>query len=104
MSLGTEVWLSLGLLHYVYILGALAPDRISPRAKFTSRPSLALSYIGSVTALQSNQTLRRGTGNGIMELSQRAPSIFGWAAVTMGIGPHSSFNTVLLTHLNVCSR
>ena len=28
--------------------------------------------------------------NGITELSQRAPSIFGWAAITLGIGPHSS--------------
>jgi len=25
-----------------------------------------------------------------MELSQRAPHIFGWAAITLGIGPHSS--------------
>jgi len=24
------------------------------------------------------------------ELSQRAPPIFGWAAITLGIGPHSS--------------
>jgi len=30
--------------------GALAPDRILPGAKFTLRPSLAFSYIGSVTA------------------------------------------------------
>jgi len=32
--------------------GAVAPDGISPRAKFTLRPSLALCYIGSVTAWQ----------------------------------------------------
>jgi len=37
-----------------------------------------------------SQTLRRGTRNGITELSQRAPPIFGWAAITLGIGPHSS--------------
>jgi len=30
------------------------------------------------------------TRNGIMELSQWAPPIFGWAAITLGIGPHSS--------------
>ena len=45
--------------------GALAPDGILPRAKFTLRPSLAFSYIGSVTARHSSswlsQTLRRGT-------------------------------------------
>jgi len=34
------------------------------------------------------------TRNGITELSQRAPPIFGWAAITMGIGQHSSFNFI----------
>jgi len=37
-----------------------------------------------------SQTLRRGTKNGITELSQTVPHIFGWAAITFGIGPHSS--------------
>jgi len=73
---------------------ALAPDGISPRAKFTLRPSLAFSYIGSVTARHScsgvSQSLRRGTRNGSTELSQRTPPMFGWAAMTLGIGPHSS--------------
>jgi len=56
------------------------------------RPSLAFSYIGSVSARHSSsgasQTLRRDTRNGITGLSQRAPVIFGWAAITLGIGPH----------------
>jgi len=61
-----------------------------------------------------NQTLQRGTRNGILlcicvcfclllhynankglyiitELSLRAPPIFGWTAITLGIGPHSSY-------------
>jgi len=75
-------------------LGAFAPDRILPHAKFTLCPSLAFSYIGSVIAQHSStrvsQTLRHGTRNGIVELSQRAPPIFGWAAITLGIVPHSS--------------
>jgi len=37
------------------------------------------------------QTLRRRTRNGITELSQRAPPIFGRAVITLGIGPHSSY-------------
>ena len=37
-----------------------------------------------------SQTLRRGTRNGITELSQRSPPTFAWAAITLGIGPHSS--------------
>jgi len=35
-------------------LGLLPPDGILPRAKFTSRPSLAFLYIGSVTARHSS--------------------------------------------------
>jgi len=38
-----------------------------------------------------SQTLQHGTRNGITELSQRAPPVFCWAAITLGIGPHSSF-------------
>jgi len=34
-----------------------------------------------------------------MELSQRAPAIFGWAAITFGIGPHSSLYVCMLATL-----
>jgi len=37
-----------------------------------------------------SQTLWRGTRNGVKELSHRAPPIFSRAAITLGIGPHSS--------------
>jgi len=37
-----------------------------------------------------NQTLRRASRNEIMELPQTAPPISGRAAITLGIGPHSS--------------
>jgi len=40
-----------------------------------------------------SQTLRRGTSNGITELS---PPISGWAAIMFGIGPHSS---LLILHV-----
>jgi len=39
------------------------------------------------------------TRNGITELSQSAPPIFGWAAITLGIGPDSS---ILLLPLSLC--
>ena len=42
-----DVWPSPGLLYY-------APNGILPGAEFTLRPSLALSYIGSVTARHSS--------------------------------------------------
>jgi len=50
---------------------------------------LAASLHGTPAAGLS-QTLRRGTMNRITELSQTAPPTFGWAAITLGIGPHSS--------------
>jgi len=41
--------------HYINTLPFLSfPKRILPGAKFTLRPSLVLSYIGSVTALHSS--------------------------------------------------
>jgi len=50
-----DLWQSPGLLHYICILGALAPsDGILSRAKFTLRLCLAFSYIGSVTARHSS--------------------------------------------------
>jgi len=49
-----DVWPAHGLVHYIYIFGGLLPrNGILSRAKFTLRPSLALSYIVSVTARQS---------------------------------------------------
>jgi len=86
------------LHHYIHFRELLIPDGISPRAKFTLRPSLAFFYITSITARhyssRVSQTLRRGTRNGFTEFSLRAPLIFGWAAITLGIGPHSSSRRV----------
>jgi len=50
-----DVWSSPVLLHYTYIFGGSCPLREFCRgAKFTLRPSLEFSYIGSVTARHSN--------------------------------------------------
>ena len=49
-----DVWPSPGLVHYIYTLGVLPPNGILPAAKFTLRPSLVLSYIGSDTAWHSS--------------------------------------------------
>ena len=76
--------------------GLLHPGGILPGAKVTFRLSLAFSYIGSDTARHSSSGRQpnfaaHSTRNGIAELLQRAPPIFGWASITLGIGPHSSF-------------
>jgi len=72
-------------------------DGILPGAKLSLHPSLAFSYIGSVTARHSSSGRQANCGVvqemqlGNLELLQRAPPIFGWATTTFGIGPHSSW-------------
>jgi len=89
-----DVWPSPALVYYVHFWGLLPPNGILPAAKFTLLRSRAFSYIGNVTARHSStgisQSLRRGTRNGITELSQRVPPIFGRAVITLGIGKHST--------------
>ena len=49
------VWPVHGLVHYIYIFESSCPcNGILLGAKFTLRPSLAFSYIGSVTARHSS--------------------------------------------------
>jgi len=85
-------------------LGLLPPDGILPRAKnslclqLSSSPILAALLHGT-PAPGVSQTLLRNTRNGITELSQTAPPIFGRAAVTLGIGQHSSIQP--LSHFPV---
>jgi len=75
---------------YIYFWGLLPRHGVFLGAKFTLRPSLALSYIGSVTARHSSSGRQRATRNATEELSQRVPPIFSGAATTFDIGPHSS--------------
>jgi len=86
-----DVWPSPGLIHYVYIFGC--PWRNFSRCiiQFASKSILAALLHGT-WAVGVSQNLRRATRNGITELSQRAPPIFGWSAIMLGIGPHSSYN------------
>ena len=84
-----------GLVHYVYISGGFCPMtefcrvQTSLCVQVLVCPVLAALLHGT-RPLGVSQTLRRGTRNGITELSQKAPTILGRAAVTLGIGPHSS--------------
>jgi len=65
----------------VYIFSAaLAYNGILPGAKFTLRPSLALSYIGIVTARHSNS----GRQTNFAALS-RGRHLFNRAAISLGI-------------------
>jgi len=81
----------------IHFLGLLLPDGILPGANFTLRPSLAFSYIGSITARHSTSGRQPNFAAMVQEVElrnfrmQTAPAVFGWAAITLGIGPHSSY-------------
>ena len=97
----------LALITVYRFWGLLSRKGILPGAKFTLRPSLALTYIGSVTARHSSsgrETKLCGVVHG-MELRNLRSSEFSTegaiyiprAAITLGIGPHSSF-IISVTH------
>jgi len=81
-----DVWPSPGLLHYIYTFEGFCPlTQFCHVQKFTLRPSLA--FMHGTPPMGVSRTLRHGTRNGKTELSQRAPPIFGRAAIMLGIGP-----------------
>jgi len=80
---------SLGLLEYTYTFGGSCPLTEFCRCKVHFASIHAFCYIGSVTA--RHWTLAKVCG-----VQQRAPAIFGRAAITLDIGPHSSLNFICL--------
>jgi len=87
---------------FIRLWGLLPPNGILPGAKFTLRPSRAFSYIGtwqhycprhSSSARQPNFASwykERNYGNVAPRHFQQR------AAITLGVGPHSSFIVYLL--------
>jgi len=53
------------------------------------RSAALAALVHGTPAAGISQTLRHGTTNGNTELSQMAPRMFGRAAITLSIGPHS---------------
>jgi len=99
-----DVWASPGLVHYIYIFGDSSPpppDGILPGAKFTFGPSLALSYIGSITAPHSSSGRQQnfaawykdrnyGTFAEGSTYSAGRPSRWASAHILAGIIPHKT--------------
>ena len=87
-----DVLRSPGLVHYIYIFGGschlmeFCHVQNSLCVKVLRFPILAPLLHGTPAAGVS-QSLRRGTRNGITELSQKAPPIFGWTAIMVGHRP-----------------
>jgi len=91
-----DVWPSPGLVQYIHTFGGSCPltkfcqVQNSLCIQVLHSPILA-ALLHGIWAAGVSQTLQHGTKNGITKLSQRAPPIFGWAAITLRIGPHSSW-------------
>jgi len=77
------------LVHYIYIFRGSCPVQNSLCVQVLLSPILA-ALVHGMPGAGISQTLQPCKRNGITELSQRAPPIFGRVAITLGIGPHSS--------------
>ena len=91
-----DVWLSPSLVHYIYNLRGsclLTEFCLVQNSVYVQllRSRILATLLHGTPAAGVSQALRLGARNGITELSQRAPPIFSWAAITLGIGSHSSF-------------
>jgi len=79
---------------YIYFRGLLPLMEFCP-VQYSLYVQLLRSFIlaallHGTPGAGGSQALWHVTRNGITELLQRAPPIFSWAAITLGIGPHSS--------------
>jgi len=89
-----DIWPSPALLHYIHYGGCcplveFCQVRNSLYVQVLRSPILAALLHGT-WVVGVSQNLWRRTRNGITERLQRASPIFGWAAITLDIGPHSS--------------
>ena len=95
-----DAWPSPGLVHYIYTFGGYCHlmefCQVQNSLYVQVLRSPILEALHGTPAAGVSQTLWRGTRNGITELSQRVPSIFGRAAITLGIGPHSGLYIIYL--------
>ena len=79
-----DVWPYPALLHYIYIFGGSCPLTEFARCKihFTSKSCVLLYWHRYCMALQQRASTK------LCGVEQRAPPIFGRAAIRLGIGPH----------------
>ena len=88
-----DVWPS----HYIYIFGGSCPwqnfARCKIHFKFTSKSCVLIYWQRYCMALQQRASAKLcGMVQGMeLPFSQRVPPIFGRAAITFGISPHSSY-------------
>ena len=86
-----------GLLHYIHFRGLLPPNGIFQVHNLC--PHLVLSYIGSVTAWHSSSGHQPNFAAWYKECNYgmvtEGATYIRLAAITLGIGPHSSFDKIM---------
>jgi len=84
-------WAGILYIHFrrLLLLTEFCQEQYSLYVQVVRSPILSALLHGTRAAAVS-QTLWRDTRNRITEVFAEAPPIFGWAAITLGIGPHSS--------------
>jgi len=85
---------------FIHFRGLLPLNGILPAAKFTLRPSLPFSSIGTVTARHSSSGHQPQFATWYKESNYgtfaEGATYIRRAAITLGIGPHSSIECCLL--------
>jgi len=76
-----DVWPSPGLTHYIFEGCCSLTEfcQVQNSLYIQVLRSILVTLLHGTPAAGVSETLRRGTRNGITELSQGAPPIFGWA-------------------------
>ena len=89
-KLSTMFAVSWAVVHYIYIFGCSCPQRNFTMCKihFASKSCILLYYLRCCTALELWASAK------LCGVEQRAPPVFGRAAITLGIGPHSSLSSL----------
>jgi len=81
----------------LYTLGGSCPltefCQVQKNCVQVLRSAILAALLHGTLVVRVSQSLRRGTRNGITELSQRALPILGRAAITLGIGPQLLFTS-----------
>jgi len=88
-----DVWSSPGLVHYVYASGGSCPAR----EFWQVQNSLCIQILHShILAALHCMALEQWASANLCGVQQRAPPMLSRAAITLGIGPHSSIGFKVL--------
>jgi len=82
-----DLWPSPGLVHHIFIFGGSCP--VMELCQVQNSLCVQVLRFPILTALLHGTQI--GASAKLCSIEQRAPPIFGRAAITLGTGPHSSF-------------